>query len=549
MGAGGFLDVLNLDSNASSRHYYTGPLTVGGAVLVLDFQPPVHCSVPPQSCPLEDQPLLTVGGAILRTANITARWGGWRDSPSGISSYLLTVYYLEVSGEQLLEGGRIYSVASNESGQNVYESTFELPIEGAYSVVLETLDNAGNIRFSRRLLLYDNSSTLNIDPTAPLTVTSAVPQTNYLWQNSTQEAIVVSGVGHFYNSLLRTDDLLSPVGSSRFNGSLVGEYDHTPTEGRYPRNGTHNALGIVRLLYDYSIDQEGGRSLAFPNTLRFESQDDVALQDISVMPDLQDGDSVRVWFLASDYNAQEINDSVLVHVDSTSPVLAGLGLERNGVSDLNLHGMEALTDMRIVFEAQDQHSGLLGLDWRIGTGPGLADVGSGGVALESVAMENCTLPECVCSPLGACSLVRHAFSPRLSDLSRSPTHHDTEYHLTITATNHAHLSTHLSLLFTVDVTPPLPGVVLDGPGGQRDLDYQTDHTLHGTWMGFFDRESDVVFYEYIFSSSCANSSVFTYPVQPDSGVVVTTDTSATTTAQVQGNRKYLASSSIALSKL
>ncbi len=535
--AGGFLDVVNLDTNVTTRHYYTGPPTVGGAVLVLDFQPPSHCSLSLPGCALDDQPLLTLGGDIVTDANITARWGGWRDVPSGVRGYVLSVYRLEVSGGQLLEGARLGTLAYNESGEIAYEDSFQLPIEGAYSVVLQTQDNAGNIRYSRRLLLYDNSSTLNIDPVAPLVVTSAVPQTNYLWQNSTQEAIAVSGEGHFYNSLLRFRDLLSPVGDG-FNGSLMEDYDHPLTDGRYPRNGTRNALGVVRLRYDYSIDQEGGRSLAFPDTLRFESQDDVGIQDISIAPVLQDGDSVRVWLLASDYNAQDINDSVLVHVDSSSPILAGLGLERNGVGRLNLHGTETLTDMTVEFDAQDEHSGLFSLEWRIGTGPGLADVGSGVVPIEVVAMGNCSLPECVCTPLGQCTPVRHTFSPRLSDLSSDPAHHDADYHITVTATNHALLSTHLSLVFTVDATPPLPGVVQDGLGGGAELDYQANGTLTGTWSGFFDRESDIIFYEYVFGRECANSTVFTSPLDPDS-VVMVTDTTSATVLQLQGKQKVV----------
>ena len=531
--AGGFLDVINLDTNITTRHYYTGPPTVRGAVFVLDFQPPSHCSLPPLSCSAEDQPLLSVGGDIITTPNITTQWGGWRDTPSGVNGYVLSVHHLEESGGQLLEGARLETVAYNESGEVVYEASFELPVEGAYSILLQTLDNAGNIRYSRRLVLYDRSSTLNIDPTSPLTVTSALPQTNYRWQNSTQEPIVVSGVGHFYNSLLQFRDLLAPVGDS-FNGSLAEDYDHPLTEGRYPRRGTTNALGVVRLRYDYSIDQEGGQSLSFPDVLRFESRDDVGIQDISITPDLQDGDSVRVWFLASDYNTQEINDSVLVHVDSSSPLLVGLGLVRNGVGGLSLHASDALTDMIIEFDAQDRHSGLISLEWRIGTGPGLADVGSGDVPIEVVAMDTCEPPECVCSPLGACSRVRHAFSPRLSDLSSSPANHDAEYHITITATNHALLSAQVSLVFTVDAMPPLPGVVLDGPGGmdaQAELDYQADNTLQGAWSGFFDRESDIMFYEYVFDSECANNSVFTYPLDPDSIVMATDTTSASTQAQ------------------
>lgn len=535
--AGGFLDVTDLDMpSVSTRHYYTGTPTIGGATFILDFEPPSHCSLPPNLGCAAGQPLLALSGEVVSMGNVSSTWGGWLDSPAGLAGYVLTVYQLQESQGRLMEGTTVMYTCYNETGDVLYEEITDLPLEGPYSFVLQAQDTTGNIRYSRRLVLFDNSSTLDIEPSLPLVVTSAVPQSDYMWQDSTSDPIVVSGRGHFYNTHLRTNAWLAPVAD---NEATV-DYDHTLMEGAYPRNGTPNAVGVVQLHYDVIVDQEAGlslESLTPPETFRFAS-DDIALGEISITTaQLRDGDAVRVWFLAQDYNSRQINDSVLVFIDSSGAVLSGVGLVRNGVAGLALHGTDRFTDLVVEFDAVDEHSGLFSLEWNIGTGPGHADVGNGDVPVGTVAMEMCIRPACVCDSVGHCSLVHHSFSPQLSDLLLPLANHDAEYYITVMATNHAFITTQLSLVFTVDTTPPLPGVVLDGLPMAADVDY-TDNgrTLGGHWQGFFDRESDVMFYQYVFADECANTSVFTYPLPVDSVVMTTTLGSAIVPPQGESAR-------------
>lgn len=529
--------MLNLDTSTLTRHYYRGNPASVGAVFVLDFQPPSHCSFQSPGCSA-DLPLLAINGEVVSEGNISITWGGWLDQPAAINSYLLSIYHLEVSGGLLFEGMQINLTSYNESGGGVvYEELTQLPTEGPYSVILQTFDNAGNVRYSRRLVLFDESSFVDIEPLAPLTAVSAVQQTNYLWQNSTSDPIIISGRGHFYNSLLLNRNFLAPVGDS-FNGSIAKEYDHPITQGRYPRGGTANALGIVSLRYEVVIDQVGGdstESLSPPENFRFES-DDIGIDAVSINADLADGDSVRVWFLASDYNFQQVNDSVLVHVDSSGPLLSDPTLQRNTVGGINLHGTGLLTDLTFQFTVQDQHSGIQNIEWSIGTGLGLTDIGNGSVPVNIVPMSACAMPVCVCDSVQHCSTVQYAFSPPLSDLVTMVADHDTEYYITIIATNHALLSTLVSLEFTVDTTPPLPGAVFDGPPASADVDYASNLDLRGWWGGFFDRESDILVYQYVFGSECANATSFTYPLEVGSIVMETNMESAT--AQAQGKEIY-----------
>ena len=63
---------------------------------------------------------------------------------------------------------------------------------------------------------------------------------------------------------------------------------------------------------------------------------------------------------------------------------------------------------------------------------------------------------------------------------------------------------------TVDSTPPVAGVVQDGPG-DTDIDYQQSLTLHANWHNFFDRESTISFYQYAFAEECLGADYFYLP--------------------------------------
>ena len=420
---GGYLDIENLDTLEMQRHFYSGSSNEGGGtVFILDLQPPTHCSlVPPSSSSScqPDQPLLSLGAEeVTGNASVSASWGGWSDAPSGLTQYELSVYQLEVRGGLLEEGRLLASSVITESGQTSYENTTELLIEGAYSFVLRTFDLAGNVRLSRRIVLYDASSTLEIDPSAPLLVSSGTEVGGDMWQNSTTSPLVVSGRGHFYNTLLRANDYLAPLGN--FSPPVAEEFDQ-PVGGRLSRLGTLNALGVVQIDYTIAIDQLGGvanSSLTTPTEFPFQSSD-LAIDALEVSTSLRDGDSVTIWLQATDFNFQTISDSVLVHVDSSPPVAGGLGLERNGVSGLVLHGTDSLLDLNIEFSAFDTHSGLYAIEWRIGLGPDTPDVGSGSLPIPEVRTCMCYsltghthITRCGCGLCGV-TAVLHLLPPLL----------------------------------------------------------------------------------------------------------------------------------------
>lgn len=351
---GGHLDVRNLDSDVTTRHHYSGTAATGATAVVLDLEAPTHCSLVSALSCLPGQSILDLGPEIT-AANLTAvGWGGWEDIPSGIVNYTLEVLAVVVMDGVLREESRIQRHVLSHTGQPTYRVNVSLPNEGPYSFLLHAIDLATNVRTARRLLLYDATSNLTVDPGAPLRVVSAVPESEHLWQNSSMDPLVINGRGHFYNTHLRTHDYLAPVAN---HSRVESEFDHPLDSGRYPRSGTPNALGVMRLLYEVVVDHEGGVSAASttqPDVFSSET-DNLAIDDLEVNVSAADGDSIRVWFLATDFNGVAEADSVLVHVDSSAPVLLDLWLEYAGNAGIFLHGTDSMLDLNIQFRTYDEH--------------------------------------------------------------------------------------------------------------------------------------------------------------------------------------------------
>lgn len=71
-----------------------------------------------------------------------------------------------------------------------------------------------------------------------------------------------------------------------------------------------------------------------------------------------------------------------------------------------------------------------------------------------------------------------------------------------------HVIAPLKFQITIDVSPPHEGSVHDGIRGEPEVDYQQDLHIDAYWDGFFDRESGVEYYQYVFSDHCLTNSEF-----------------------------------------
>ena len=100
-----------------------------------------------------------------------------------------------------------------------------------YSILLQVSDKANNSKIARRLVLFDNDSSISLskpafNPDMPLNVTdvkkgdggmhviTAIPETGYMWQtsnNRTYTRIVLDWEKHFVNKIHDQGKLLNRV--------------------------------------------------------------------------------------------------------------------------------------------------------------------------------------------------------------------------------------------------------------------------------------------------------------------------------------------------
>eukprot|EP00731_Ephydatia_muelleri_P000539 Em0001g539a len=349
---GGYLDVVNLDTNATTRNYYVGVPSIGLASFVIDLLPPTHCSVSAGYCTY-NQPMLQLDTYLKTTpgGGVLVQWGGWTDVPSGVLQYTITIYRLVPTG-----GGGGSNTALVENPQSVVNSTTVLhsddiivyawssvlPGDGAYSYVMRVQDFAGNVQLARRLVLLDVNSSLSVNSAAPLRVLSAVPESNLLWQNSTTPPVVVGGVGHFYDTNLQTVNWLAPVLSSSVGGS--------------------------------------------------------------------DGSVVQVWFQAIDFKMQRNVDYIYTYLDSSPPVLQSLWLQYGGQS-LALLGSSSFLSLVGAFKTSDPHSGLVSITWSIATVNGGSLVATGTVPVNSTTVTSSHRRPSVSTGRGSLIRNRRQFLP------------------------------------------------------------------------------------------------------------------------------------------
>ncbi|KAK2162034.1 hypothetical protein NP493_1547g00041 [Ridgeia piscesae] len=97
------------------------------------------------------------------------------------------------------------------------------------------------------------------------------------------------------------------------------------------REAIPNVNGIVKYEVSHSVDHDGGCSLNSPDS--WSNVDDFQSEQILLDIPRADGDSVRVWVRATDVMGNTKTDSVLVHVDSSPPVIQDVRVSGTNSSD------------------------------------------------------------------------------------------------------------------------------------------------------------------------------------------------------------------------
>ena len=130
------------------------------------------------------------------------------------------------------------------TGSAPYDVAVTLPATEPrlYAVLLEVHDVAGNVGYARRLVLYDNSSRIALDPHRSLVVVSANPAVGHRWQTVVGD-VCLDWRDRFYNDVFFHYDFMLPVKADTGRG-IQGQYDQI--SGVLPVSGTPTTRGVVK---------------------------------------------------------------------------------------------------------------------------------------------------------------------------------------------------------------------------------------------------------------------------------------------------------------
>ncbi|XP_052278483.1 LOW QUALITY PROTEIN: uncharacterized protein LOC127876968 [Dreissena polymorpha] len=343
-----------------------------------DFIAPKHCSEKEAiiKCVQGQHPII-VDNDITRMA-ISPRWNGWSDDLSGLAYYYVEVFRLKPNiHNELIEMeplSPVFSYMENNTGSPTFP-TYTPPSAGMFSILLQTSDKANNSKIARRLVLYDNESSITLtkpglaygmpDLEQVMAVrkvmvestSSAIRETGYMWQtsqNGTNTTLVFSWMSHFVNKIHDDGKLLNTIlpyptqfqdleddGVLR-SKTYVAIDDN---DGARTRAAIANKHGIVKFevkrVYtdDKQIPTFGWTEI--PLTEQYTFSEVIA-----------DGSHVRLWVRATDIMNNTQPDYTEVHIDNSPPRVSNSMIKTNVVNGSFVY------TTRLMFDASDDGSGV-----------------------------------------------------------------------------------------------------------------------------------------------------------------------------------------------
>lgn len=278
---------------------------------------------------------------IISQTPIQITWDGWTDDLSGVNMYTFYVFDLGIDSRtgELTERNTNMSVYSEQVQPKAAFPTYTPKSMGMYTILLEVADKANNTMYARRLLLYDNTSSVSVNHNK-MSITAAVGDTNHLWISTTQnesklaEPIQVRWSKHFENTDHVTSKVLTTV--SPFKSEIMGGFRYRFVSPRLDDNdglrtlkSIENRHGIVRVQTVFKRDKDGGKTITQVPSVGWENAMNYLAEQASLNIPRLDGDSIRIWVKAYDVLDNSATDSILVHVDSSPPVIETPAFQKN----------------------------------------------------------------------------------------------------------------------------------------------------------------------------------------------------------------------------
>ena len=123
--------------------------------------------------------------------------------------------------------------------------------------------------------------------------------------------------------------------------------DYDQNFGKRGRAAIPNTFGVTEFRVVHDIDHRGGRNIVIvsddnSDNWSSEATNTQATYDLALM----DGDSIRFWVEARDLAGHFVRDNVLIHGDSSPPIIEDFWLARDGEVNLAVHNSVNLHDMR-----------------------------------------------------------------------------------------------------------------------------------------------------------------------------------------------------------
>ncbi|XP_071081006.1 uncharacterized protein [Haliotis cracherodii] len=495
--SGGSFEYKNFDGRILGNNRFNSLEESKTICFRYDNVSPVHCTKDSRF-PCSSASPLRLSTRATKSPNITVGVSGWIDpypesgkqeQASGVKYFKVEVYGMKLLGLDTLDvdyANRVF-ILDELKGNNVNISV-SLPVEPAmYVTYLEVHDVAGNVRFARRFLLYDNSSKLEVMTTRVLRVISASVDSRYTWQIH-HGNIQLDWNERYHNDHYVKNDYFCHMKPDTSN-AISGVYDQVT--GILPVMGTESIHGITSFKYQWCLNNGSNTS--------WESVPDFINQSLSLSLNLTDGETYEVWIEAQDIMLNTIAESVVVHIDRSVADIADTWLVRDGTSQIYVHNNTDLSTMVLQFRAWDVHSGITSVLWALGTINAASDLGNGALRVKKLNDQvDCPRgPDCYCPSVGPCEFQNYTLNLGSTSLKANNTNtgqHNREYYFTLFITNGAMLKSFAHLDVLVDESPPAVGVVQEGSFDGPDIDYTSEEHVLISWQGFIDHESGIRYY-------------------------------------------------------
>ena len=269
---------------------------------------------------------------------------GFTDEYSPALNYSYIVY-------ELIVGAANLSLKEDLSNKEVvaYFTLTDLPLAialpepaGAYSIVLQVVDLAGNIRLSRRFVVSDNSSRLQRNPadlpSSPNSIEQKLVTHNIYWKSDHEQPLFYQWKNYYTNNDIVTHHWLNPV-LPFYNEVEYVDSGYDDVVPPMAISGTLNAKGVIEFQY-VLMPYENGEFVYNKTEAPSSNWSDIPEVGTEYSNSEEGGSNSGtawvLWLKAIDIFGHELIDNIAIYTDFSEPLITELGLSKFALNELNI---------------------------------------------------------------------------------------------------------------------------------------------------------------------------------------------------------------------